>query len=269
MARYPAIKPGAIEPEALTVLVFDAVIIARLLAALADAAPPFGSDALGTIGCTHAMRPLPPAEKQRRIVGDRRRRLDRLGRGNNRIGRGLAGFQLAVVPSANGGRSAPRVPEYDFRAAPAAQRPHAKAVGKTVDQGAEIGAVAAFIAMKAELRRGERLGAGRGQHHVFDAEAGIDLRQLPEKPPQMPRVARRKRRADGRALDPAVDAIKRQRKLARTDAVFAETPRQMLQQFAQRRRDRFRFAIGSAKSGATSATTAAATATAARLQCQA
>src|SRR5215469_10508581 len=72
-----SIKPGTEEPEAASLLVLDAVIIAYRLA-LALALPPFAGDALGPIGAAYPMRQATPAEEDRRVIRDWRDRLDRL-----------------------------------------------------------------------------------------------------------------------------------------------------------------------------------------------
>src|SRR5260370_12048086 len=78
------VRPGAERPEAASVHVLDGVVVANVAGtgeARSGVAPPFAGDALGPIGVPHPMMEPAPAEHQGRIVGHRRRRLDRLGRG--------------------------------------------------------------------------------------------------------------------------------------------------------------------------------------------
>src|SRR5689334_21950882 len=79
--RRRAGQPGAKQPEAPPLVILDPVVIAdRAGREIAIDNPPFLGDALGTIGAPHPMRAAPPGEAERRVVGEKPRRLDRLGR---------------------------------------------------------------------------------------------------------------------------------------------------------------------------------------------
>src|SRR5581483_9212245 len=67
-----------VEPEAPALAVLDAVVIAQPRG-VGGLAPPFAEDALGIVGGADPVQAPAPAELQRRIVGNRRDRLDRLG----------------------------------------------------------------------------------------------------------------------------------------------------------------------------------------------
>src|SRR3546814_4312148 len=75
------VEPGPVDPEPAPRLVLHPVIVPDEIGRLPPlrdlAAPPLEREPLRSLGPAHAMDPTAPAEQDRRIVGDRSRRLDR------------------------------------------------------------------------------------------------------------------------------------------------------------------------------------------------
>src|ERR1700735_3258191 len=85
-----AVEAGAEEPVAGAGFVFDAVVVADVGGAdfARRAAPPLFRKAFGAFGSAHAADLAAPAEEHRRVVGERSRRVDRLGAGEEAHGAG-------------------------------------------------------------------------------------------------------------------------------------------------------------------------------------
>ncbi len=88
-----------------------------------------------------------------------------------------------------------------------------------------------------DLRRRQHLGDRRGEHHVLDAEAGIDGAELLlEETREMADIAARPGGADGGALDGAVDAVAGELEAARPCSFRGETLAEVFDEPPQRPR---------------------------------
>src|ERR1044071_3617064 len=85
------VEAGTVEPEAAAFGILDAVIVSDLRILFAGY-PPFRRDALGPFGGVHLVQHMAPAELHRRIIGNRRNGIDRLGM-RQQADRTLRGFR--------------------------------------------------------------------------------------------------------------------------------------------------------------------------------
>src|SRR5262249_26498381 len=111
-----------------------------------------------------------------------------------------------------------------------ADRVEAEAVAETVEQRSNaVSGRFRAAAREIGLLRFEFLGGEDGKDHVLDAEAGIDRLELcDEQFCEMARIAARPRGAEADVLDMAVDAVKAERKAARSHTLARKARRQIL-----------------------------------------
>src|SRR5262245_30683179 len=202
------------KPEPLASIILDQKIVADG-GGLFLAPPPFAKNSLRPIGVLHPVPNAPPGEMSRRVIGQKRHCVDRLGRrqkaawpwpmfwpdGIYRRCKGCKDLYRAFGQIALGGRCPVEVC-------------YAWAIDERIDKGREIGF---WVSAKIATLAGSKwLGERGGKHHFFDAKLRINnFELLAQEPCQPGGVAQRLGRPGADRFNAPIDPVKEQIEAAR------------------------------------------------------
>src|SRR6516165_4083508 len=231
----PTMETRPEQPEAPPFLVLDSVIVADCITGTRPLwPPPFVGDPLRPVGPRDPVPTPAPSEAERRIVRQEPERLDRLRwlEEPDRPRRFVRGWCNGSVRVSAGDRHPDRGAFRDMAFARFEPRhcSEPQPVAEPVEERRNaVRFVGRGMASQADLLWRQRLDRKGGEDHVFDAEPRIDgVKPLLEERHEVARIAAQASGAEADPLDSAVDAMKGEIEVSRSDPLLRQAGNEIL-----------------------------------------